>query len=76
MSIKENFGGEFFMVLVDGEFGGWFNIPQGDATTEILRGALSSNPTIVNFTTLDLDINDLPAQADGWIWDGTKFNKN
>jgi len=76
MSIKKGYDGEFFMVLIDGEFGGWFNIPQGDATTEILRSALSSNPTIVNFTDLDLDINDLPAQADGWIWDGTTFNKN
>ena len=75
MSRKEDIGGEVFMVLVDNEFAGWFNIPQGNSSTEILRSALSSNPTIVNFTDLPIDITDLPAQADGWIWDGTRFIK-
>lgn len=75
MSRKEDIGGEVFMVLVDNEFAGWFNIPEGNSSTEILRSALSSNPTIVNFTDLPIDITDLPAQADGWIWDGTRFIK-
>ena len=75
MSRKEDIGGEVFMVLVDNEFAGWFNIPEGNSSTEILRSALSSNPTIVNFTDLQIDITDLPAQADGWIWDGTRFIK-
>jgi len=76
MSRKTDLSGEVFMVLMDGEFAGWFNIPEGDKTTDILRAALSSNPTIVNFTDLSIDIIDLPPQADGWFWDGTGFNKN
>jgi hypothetical protein len=75
MSRKSDIGGEVFMVLIDGEYGGWFSIPEGNSETEILRSALSSNPTIVNFTQIDLDITDLPTQADGWIWNGTGFTK-
>jgi hypothetical protein len=76
MSIKKDMGGEVFIVLVDNEYAGWFNIPEGNSSTEILRSALSSNPTIVNFTDLQIDIPDLPNQADGWMWDGIGFNKN
>jgi hypothetical protein len=76
MSRKEDIGGEVFMVLVDNEFAGWFNIPEGNSSTEILRSGLSSNPTIVNFTDLQIDIPDLPQQADGWVWDGVGFSKN
>jgi hypothetical protein len=76
MSRKEDLGGEVFIVLVDGEYAGWFNIPEGNSSTEILRSALSSNPTIVNFTDLPIDLADLPAQADGWKWNGTGFDKN
>lgn len=76
MSRKEDIGGEVFMVLVDNEFAGWFNIPEGNSSTEILRSALSSNPTIVNFTQLPIDLTDLPEQASGWIWNGTTFNKD
>lgn len=75
MSIKKDLGGEVFIVLVDNEYAGWFSIPEGDSTTEILRSALSSNPTIVNFTDLQIDIPDLPNQADGWMWDGVGFSK-
>lgn len=76
MSIKKDIGGEVFIVLVDNEYAGWFNIPEGNSSTEILRSALSSNPTIVNFTDLQIDIQDLPNQADGWMWDGIGFTKN
>jgi hypothetical protein len=76
MSRKTDLNGEVFLVLVDGEYAGWFNIPEGNASTEILRSALSSSPTIINFTELSLDLPDLPAQADGWIWDGSGFSKN
>ncbi len=75
MSRKIDLGGEVFLVLVDGEYAGWFNIPEGNSSTEIMRSALSSNPTIVNFTELSIDIPDLPAQADGWMWDGQSFKK-
>ncbi len=76
MSRKIDLGGEVFLVLVDGEYAGWFNIPEGNSSTEILRSALSSNPTIINFTDLPIDIVDLPDQADGWIWDGQSFKKS
>lgn len=76
MSRKLDLSGEIFMVLVDGEYAGWFNIPEGNSSTEIMRSALSSNPTIVNITELSVDLPDLPAQADGWIWNGTGFDKN
>jgi hypothetical protein len=76
MSIKGDIGGEVFLVLVDNEYAGWFSIPEGNQSTEILRSALSSDPTIVNFTTLSIDISDLPTQADGWKWDGKSFKKD
>lgn len=76
MSIKKDLNGEVFLVLVDNEFAGWFNIPQGNAETEILRSGLSSNPTIINFTDLPIEIEDLPAQAQGWKWDGQSFKKD
>lgn len=75
MSRKSDLGGESFIVLVDNEYAGWFNIPEGNERTEILRSALSSNPTIVNIMDLEIDISDLPTQADGWTWNGTGFTK-
>jgi len=76
MSRKTDLGGEVFLVLVEGEYAGWFNIPEGNSSTEIMRSALSSNPTIVNFTELSIDIPDLPDQADGWMWEGQSFKKD
>lgn len=76
MSIKNDIGGEVFLVLVDNEYAGWFSIPEGNLETEILRSALSSDPKIVNFTKLPLEISQLPAPADGWKWDGTTFKKD
>jgi hypothetical protein len=76
MSIKEDLDGEVFLVLVEGEYAGWFSIPTGNLQTEILRSALSSDPKIINFTNLPLEISQLPAPADGWKWDGTTFKKD
>jgi hypothetical protein len=73
---NKDFDGEVFMVLVDGEYAGWFSVPKGNLETEILRSGLSSNPTIVNFTDLPISVSDLPAQAEGWKWDGTSFKKD
>ena len=76
MSIKSDIDGEVFLVLVDNEFAGWFSIPTGDFQTEILRSGLSSNPKIINFTDLPIEISQLPTPASGWKWDGTLFNKD
>lgn len=76
MSIKEDLDGEVFFVLVDGEYAGWFSIPTGNIQTEILRSALSSDPKIINFTELPIEISQLPPQAEGWKWDGTTFKKD
>jgi hypothetical protein len=73
---NKDFDGEVFMVLVDDEYAGWFSVPKGNLETEILRSGLSSNPTIVNFTDLPISLSDLPAQAEGWKWDGTSFKKD
>lgn len=73
--IKDELNGDVYMVLKDGEFAGWFSIPVGDSSTEILRAALSSNPTIIDMATIDLDVPDLPAGAEGFFWNGTSFEK-
>jgi hypothetical protein len=73
---KTDLDGEVFIVLVDNEFAGWFNIPSGNKSTEILRAALSSNPSIINLSDLSIDIPDLPDQAGGWKWDGQSFKKD
>ena len=76
MSKKADIDGEVFLVLVDNEYAGWFSVPKGNLQTEILRSGLSSDPKIINFTDLPIDILDLPTQADGWKWDGEKFKKD
>lgn len=73
---KSDMEGDVYMVLVDNEYAGWFHIPVGSAETVVLRAALSSNPTIVDMSTMTQDIRDLPKQASGWMWDGNKFVKN
>lgn len=76
MSKKADIDGEVFLVLVDNEYAGWFSVPKGNLQTEILRSGLSSDPKIINFTDLPIDILDLPTQADGWKWDGETFKKD
>lgn len=72
---KADLPGDNYMVLVNNEFAGWFNIPVGDSRTRILRAALSSNPTIIDMSEISLDIEDLPEQAKGYMWDGKGFIK-
>lgn len=72
---KEDLGGSTYIVLKDGEFAGWFNIPTGTEQTFILRAALSSDPTIIDLEDLTLDLKDLPDPASGYFWDGQTFIK-
>lgn len=72
---KTDLGGSSYIVLINNEFAGWFNIPTGTEETYILRAALASNPTIIDMEEISLDIEDLPKPADGYIWDGSKFLK-
>lgn len=71
---KSDLTGDTYIVLVEGEYAGWLNIPKGAPDTQILRAGLSSNPTIVEITNLPIDIKDLPAQASGQYWNGTTFS--
>jgi len=70
---KSDFSGSTYIVLVDGEYAGWFNM--AGPNTEILRAALSSNPTLIDMEDLEIDMEDLPKPADGYIWDGSIFKK-
>jgi hypothetical protein len=72
---KSDLGGSTYMVLVEGEFAGWFNIPTGTQETFMLRSALASNPTIVDMEDLTLDIEDLPTPGDGYMWNGSVFER-
>jgi len=72
---KLDLGGSTYMVLIEGEFAGWFNIPTGTQETFLLRSALSSNPTIIDMEDLSLDIDDLPIPAQGYLWNGQSFEK-
>lgn len=72
---RENLDGDCYVVLIDNEFAGWFNIPTGSKETFILRAALSSNPTILDMSEINIDIPDLPPPGEGYIWDGLKFIK-
>lgn len=73
---KKDLGGSTYMVLVNNEFAGWFNIPTGNQETHILRAALASNPTIIDMEDIDIDIIDLPKQAEGYMWNGSSFYKD
>jgi len=70
---KSDLSGSTYMVLVNGEYAGWFNIA-GDSTT-ILRAGLSSNPTLIDMEDLPIDLLDLPKAAQGYFWSGSKFEK-
>ena len=72
---KENLDGDCYIVLIDNEFAGWFNIPTGTKETFMLRAALSSNPTILDMSEINVDISDLPAPGQGYIWNGQGFTK-
>lgn len=72
---KLDLGGSTYMVLIEGEFAGWFNIPTGTQETFLLRSALSSNPTLIDMEDLAIDIEDLPTPAAGYVWNGSSFEK-
>lgn len=72
---KSDLGGSTYMVLIEGEFAGWFNIPTGSQETFLLRSALSSNPTILDMEDIDIDIDELPTPAEGYFWNGRHFEK-
>lgn len=72
---KNDLEGNVYMVLIDGEFAGWFHIPVGTEQTYILRAALSSNPTVVDLGELNIDLPDLPDPAQGYFWNGTSFER-
>lgn len=72
---KSDIDGSVYMVLVKGEYAGWFSIPKGNDKTYILRAALSSNPTIIDMSEINIDIEDLPEQAKGFLWNGIGFEK-
>jgi len=72
---KSELDGSTYMVLVNGEFAGWFNIPTGNEETYMLRAGLASNPTIIDMEDISLDIEDLPVPGKGFMWDGNSFYK-
>jgi hypothetical protein len=72
---KLDLGGSTYMVLIEGEFAGWFNIPTGSQETFLLRSALASNPTIIDMEDMSIDIDDLPTPGQGYIWDGLEFDE-
>ncbi len=72
---KSEIDGDVYMVLVKGEYAGWFSIPTGDEKTYILRAALSSGPTILDMSEINIDIDDLPEQAKGFLWNGIGFER-
>lgn len=70
---KSELNGSTYMVLVDGEYAGWFNI--AGSSTDVLRAGLSSNPTIIDLEDLDIDLLDFPKAASGYFWNGSSFEK-
>lgn len=70
---KSELGGSTYMVLVNGEYAGWFNI--AGSSTDVLRAGLSSNPTIIDLEDLDIDLLDFPKAASGHFWNGSGFEK-
>ena len=72
---RKNLDGDCYIVLIDNEFAGWFNIPTGTKETFILRAALSSNPKVLDMSEINIDIPDLPAPGQGYIWNGKGFTQ-
>ena len=70
---KTDMGGSTYMVLVDGDYAGWFNI--AGPSTDVLRAGLSSNPQIIDMEDLEIDLSDLPKGGTDYFWNGTSFEK-
>ena len=72
---KSDLGGSSYIVLIDNEFAGWFNIPTGNEETHLLRAALASDPKLIDMGDISIDIDELPSPGQGYIWDGSGFIK-
>ena len=70
---KSDMGGSTYMVLVDGEYAGWFNI--AGSSSDVLRAGLSSNPQIIDMEDLEIDLLDLPKGGTNHFWNGASFEK-
>lgn len=68
---KSDMQGSTYMVLVNGEYAGWFNI--AGPGTDLLRAGLSSSPTLVDLEDVAIDIPELPRAGAGYYWDGSVF---
>jgi len=64
-------GGSTYVVLVDGEYAGWFNID--GPGTDLLRAGLSSSPTLIDLSEVQIDIPDLPKAGADYYWNGYGF---
>ena len=64
-------GGSTYVVLVDGEYAGWFNID--GPGTDLLRAGLSSSPTLIDLSEVQIDIPDLPKAGTDHYWNGSGF---
>jgi hypothetical protein len=63
--------GSTYMVLVNNEYAGWFNID--GPGTELLRAGLSSSPTIIDLEEVEIDLSDLPIAGANYFWSGKNF---
>ncbi len=68
---KASMGGSTYMVLVEGEYAGWFNID--GPGTDLLRAGLSSSPILIDMEDVDIDIPDLPKAGSDYFWNGKSF---
>ena len=60
-----------YMVLINGEYAGWFNI--AGPGTDLLRAGLSSNPTIIDLDEVGISLSNLPKAGADYYWDGKVF---
>jgi hypothetical protein len=68
---KSDMQGSTYMVLVNGEYAGWFNI--AGPGTDLLRAGLSSTPILVDLEDVDIDIPDFPKAGANYFWNGKSF---
>lgn len=63
--------GNTYIVLVNGEYAGWFNI--AGPGTDLLRAGLSSNPTLIDLEEVNINLSDLPKAGADYYWNGKGF---
>ena len=60
-----------YALIVDGEFACVLKMPSlGNPKMEMISAALDSNPIVVDMTD-----TDFPDDGSGWIWNGSKLEK-